>query len=134
MLSPHLKDPLSAISSSISILNNMVIDCSFFATKAILSFLRTVKFTLSRSLTPSTVFDNPSTVRISLPTSLSISNPTKGYRLLDAGSSSTVSLSSSFFLEVACLDFDLLAENRSMNDCSSLAFSSFFLFCCFFRR
>ena len=76
MLRPHLKLPLSGVSSSMRILKSIVIACSLFPTKAILSFLRTVKLTLLRSFTPSTSFVSPSTVRISLPTSLSISKPT----------------------------------------------------------
>ena len=66
MLSPHLKLPLSGSSSSVSILKSMVIACSLFATKAILSFLRTVKLTLLSSFAPSTSFVSPSTVRITL--------------------------------------------------------------------
>ena len=42
--------------------------------------------------------------------------------------SSSVIFSSSFLREVACFDFDALALNRWMKVCSSLIFSSFFLF------
>lgn len=69
----------------------------------------------------------PFTVRISFPSSLSGVKPIKGYFLLDAGISSTVRLSSSFRLEVACFDFDLLAENLSIKAFNSFIFPPLFI-------
>ena len=86
------------------------------------------KLTLSSTFTPSTVFESPSTNRMSLPASRSGEKPTKGYLRLDAGISSSVMESRIFLRLVACRDFDLLAENRWMKLCSSRIFSSFFLF------
>lgn len=67
---PHLNSPESGSISPFIILNKVVIAISF-PTKAILSSLFTLKLTLSKTLTPSIVLDNPSTTNISLPTSLS---------------------------------------------------------------
>ena len=84
-------------------MNNVVTAISL-PIRAILSPLLTMKLTLSKTLTPSTVFDKSLTANISLPTSLSGVNPTKGYFLLEGWISSKVILSNNFFLEVACLD------------------------------
>ena len=57
-----------------------------------------------------------------------------GYFLLDGFISSRTILSSNFFLDVACLLLDALAENLAIKSCNSLIFSSFFLlesFICF---
>ena len=51
---------------------------SFSPTKAILSPRLTMNETLSSSFTPSTVFETSVTNRMSLPTSRSCVNPTKG--------------------------------------------------------
>ena len=123
---PHFIVPSSGSSSSASILKSIVIACSDSPMKATLSVRLRVKETLLRSFTPSTVLDMPLTLRTSFPSSLSILKPMKGYFLDDAGISSTVSLSRSFLLAVAC--FDLFAEKRLMNSWSSLIFSSAFLF------
>ena len=48
-------------------------------------------------------------------------NRIKGYFLEETGISSTVSFSRSFFLEVACLDFEALEEKRRIKALSSLA-------------
>ena len=125
---PHLMLPSSGSSSSASILKSIVMVCSDSPMKATLSVRLRVKETLFRSFTPSTVLDMPLTLRTSFPSSLSILKPMKGYFLDEAGISSTVSLSRSFLLAVACLDFDLFAEKRLMNSWSSLIFSSAFLF------
>ena len=61
--------------------------------------------------TPSTSLERFSTVSISFPTSLSILKPTNGYLLLEGCISSRVIFSSNFFLLVACLDLEALAEN-----------------------
>ena len=53
---------------------------------------------------------------------------TKGYLLFETFNSSKVNFSNSFFLEVACLDFEALALNLAINSCNSLAFASFLLF------
>ncbi len=79
------------------------------------------------SCSPSTILLRLATVKISLPGSRSMVKPTKGYRREEAGISSTSSFSSSFRREVACLDLDLLAENRWMKLCSSRILSSVFL-------
>ena len=76
---------------------------------------------------------------MSLPASRSGVNCTKGYLRLEAGISSSWMESKIFLRLVACLDLDLLAENRWMKACSSLIFSSFFLFwlrisCCISRE
>ena len=126
--------PSSGCSSSARILKSMVIACSDSPMNATLSVLERVKETLLSSFTPSTVLEMPLTLRTSLPSSLSIVKPIYGYFLDDAGSSSTVSLSSSFLLEVACLDLDLLAEKRWINSCNSFIFSSVFLFWLFIIR
>ena len=52
----------------------------------------------------------------------------KGYLRDDGRMSSSVILSSSFFRDDACLDFEALALNRAMNVFSSSICSSFFLF------
>ena len=128
METPHFMLPSSGSSSSASILKRAVIACSDSPMKATLSVLERVKETLLRSFTPSTVLDTPLTLSTSFPRSRSILKPMKGYFLEEAGISSTVSLSRSFLLAVACLDFDLLAEKRFMNSWSSFIFSSAFLF------
>ena len=74
MVVPHLKVPASGSSSSIKILNSVVVAISSSPTKAILSPLFTRKLTFR----PSTVLVRPSTARISLPGSRSILKPTKG--------------------------------------------------------
>ena len=78
MVVPHLKVPASGSSSSIKILNSVVVAISSSPTKAILSPLFTRKLTLSSTFRPSTVLVRPSTARISLPGSRSILKPTKG--------------------------------------------------------
>ena len=125
---PHLTLPSSGSSSPMRILNIVVCASSFSPTKAILSFLPTMKETLSRSFTPSMVFDTSVTNRISLPTSRSRSKPTNGYRREDAGISSTESLSRSRRRDVACLLLALLAAKRAMKVWSSAIFSSLRLF------
>ena len=124
---PHLNSPASASISPFIILNKVVIAISL-PTKAIFSSLFTLKLTLSKTLTPSIVLDNPSTTNMSLPTSLSGLNPTNGYLLLDGWISSKVILSNNFLRDVACLDLEALALNLAMKSCNSLIFSSFFLF------
>ena len=131
---PHLKLPESGVSSSIRILKSIVTARSSSEINAILSSRPTVNLTFLSISTPSAFLHISSTESTSLPSSLSGVNPIYGYFLLDAGISSTVIFSRSFLLDVAWLDFDLLAENRSINDLSSLIFSSAFLFCCFIIR
>ena len=80
--------------------------------KAILSPLFTLKLILSNIFTPSIVLESSSRVKISLPTSLSIANPTKGYLLVEGAISSSVIFSSNFLREVACLDLEALALKR----------------------
>ena len=133
MLTPHLNEPESASVSSIKTLKRAVIAISL-PRRAIFSPLATVKETFLNSVIPFSLLDRSVTVKMSLPASLSISKPINGYLRLDAGNSSTVNLSSSFLREVACLDFDLFAEKREIKLCSSLIFSSFFLFCCLIIR
>jgi len=101
---------------------------SLVPTKAILSPLYTVKLTLSRTFSPSMVLLKSTTVRISLPTSLSGLKDTKGYLRLDGLISSKSIFSNIFLREVACLDLDALALKRLINSWSCFAFSSFFLF------
>ena len=57
-----------------------------------------------------------------------------GYFRLEGLMSSNWIFSRARFLEVACLDLEALAENRWMNSCSSLIFSSFFRFASFIWR
>ena len=83
--------------------------------KATLSSLSSLKDTLSKTLTPSTVLVKPSTSRTSFPISLSGVNPTYGYLLLDGCISSTCNLSNCFFLEVACFALEALELNLAMN-------------------
>ena len=128
MLIPHLNSPSSGSNSPIIILNNVVTANSFSLRKAILSPLFTRKVTLSKTLTPSIVLLMESAKKISLPGSLSIEKLTNGYFREDAGISSIESLSISLRRAVACLDFDLFAEKRCTKLCSSLIFSSVFLF------
>ena len=103
MDAPHLTDPESGSSSPIRILNSIVTASSFFPIIAILSSFPTIKLMWSSSFVPSTVLETSVTNNLSFPGSRSALNPTQGYRLLEAGSSSTVILSSSFLLDVACL-------------------------------
>ena len=125
---PHLKLPSSGCISPANICISAVWPASLSPTRAILSLRFMTKLTLSSTFTPSTVFESPSTNRMSLPASRSGEKPTKGYLRLDAGISSSVMESRIFLRLVACRDFDLLAENRWMKLCSSRIFSSFFLF------
>ena len=78
METPHLKVPSSGCSSSIRILNSMVIACSLSPIKATLSVRPRVKLTLFRSFTPSTVLEMPLTWSTSFPSSRSMSKPMKG--------------------------------------------------------
>ena len=128
MDAPHLTDPESGSSSPIRILNSIVTASSFFPIIAILSSFPTIKLMWSSSFVPSTVLETSVTNSLSFPGSRSALNPTQGYRLLEAGSSSTVILSSSFLLDVACLDLERFAENRAINVCNSAIFCSAFLF------
>jgi hypothetical protein len=52
----------------------------------------------------------------------------KGYFRDDAGRSSRVSFSRSFFLDVACLALEALDEKRWINSVSSLALAASFRF------
>ena len=54
-----------------------------------------------------------------------------GYLRLDGRMSSNSIFSRARFLEVACLDLEAFAENRWINSCSSLIFSSFLRFAYF---
>ena len=74
------------------------------------------------------VLRRPSTVTTSLPWARSALNWMKGYLRDEGRMSSSVILSSSFFRDDACLDFEALALNRAMNAFSSSICSSFFAF------
>ena len=124
MLTPHLIEPSSGWISSARICIMAVCAISFSPMNAILSPFATVKEMSLSTFTPSIVLLMRSTVRTSLPISRSMVKPTYGYFLEEAGNSSTVSLSMSFLLEVACLDLDLFAAKRAIKFCSSLIFSS----------
>jgi hypothetical protein len=80
---PHLYSPLSASNSPIKILNIVVLAIPSGPTKAILSPFSTLKLTSLRISFPSIVLDKFSTVKSSLPASLSALNPTYGYFLED---------------------------------------------------
>ena len=75
---PHLNVPSSGCSSSMRILNSMVIACSLSPMNATLSVRPRVKLTLFSSFTPSTVLEMPLTCNTSLPSSRSMSKPMNG--------------------------------------------------------
>ena len=83
--------------------------------KATLSSLSNLNVTLSKTLTPSIVFVNPSTSNTSFPISRSGVNPTYGYLLLEGCISDTSNFSSCFFLEVACFALEAFELNLAMN-------------------
>ena len=96
VVTPHLKVPSSGSSSSMRILNRVVMAISFSATKAILSPRFTRKDTLSQHLHAVHGLGQ-ALHRQDLLARLPVHGlkPTKGYRREEAGISSTVSLSSS---------------------------------------
>lgn len=67
---PHLNSPSSGSNSPAKILNRVVFASSFEPTNATLSFAFKINETLSKTLTPSTVFEILETVKISFPISL----------------------------------------------------------------
>ena len=128
VVTPHLYVPASGSSSPVIILKRVVIETGS-PTNATFSHGRSVKLTLSSTFLSPTVAEITSTVSISLPASLSGLNATYGKRREETGISAKSSESSSFFLLVACFDFEAFAENRAINSLSSAALSSAFLFC-----
>ena len=82
---------------------------------AVLSPGRKIKLMLSRIVSPSILTVRFSTVRRSLPISRSALKLMNGYLRLDGTISSNSILSSIFLREVACLDFEALAEKRATN-------------------
>ena len=98
------------------------------------SFGLTVNEMLSKILTPSTLFETPSTRNISLPISRNVSKLIYGYLRDEGWISSSVILSSCFLRDVACFDFDALAEKRAIKSCSSLICSSFLALACDCKR
>ena len=97
---------------------------SFCPIKAVLSPGRKIKLMLSRMTSPSILTERFSTVKRSFPISRSALKLINGYLRLDGTISSSSILSSIFLREVACLDFEALAEKRATNSCSCLIFSS----------
>ena len=70
---------------------------------------------LSRTFTPSIVFEIFSTNNTSFPISRAGLKSIYGYLRLDGFISSSSIFSRAFFLEVACLDFEALALNLEIN-------------------
>ena len=87
-----------------------------------------MKLILSRMVSPSILTERFSTVKRSLPISRSALKLINGYFRLDGTISSSSILSSIFLREVACFDFEALAEKRATNSCNCLIFSSAFAF------
>ena len=131
VVTPHLYEPSSGSSSPARILNIVVFASSFPPTNAILSSWLTVNEILSSTFTPSMVFEMPSTKSTSFPISRSGRKSMYGYLRLDGRISSSWIFSRARFLDVACFDLEAFAEKRWINSCSSLIFSSFFLFASF---
>lgn len=71
-------------------------------------------------------FERPSTMSTSFPISRFGRKSMYGYLRLEGRISSSCIFSKARFLDVACFDFDALAENLDINSCNSLIFSSFF--------
>src|SRR5690606_27126859 len=112
VVTPQLYSPASASSSPITIWKKVVFARPFGPTKAILSPLLTTKLTLSSTFSLSTVLVKPSTLRSCLPASRSDLKCRNGYFRFEGRISSSVILSSCFFRDVACFDFEAFAENR----------------------
>ena len=131
---PHLYVPSSGSISPIRIWNSVVLASSLLPTNATLSSCPNVKEMLSNTFSPSMVLLSPSTVNTSFPISRFGRKSMYGYLRLDGCISSSWIFSNARFLEVACLDFEAFALNLEINSCSSLIFSSFFLFASFIWR
>ena len=126
-----MKVPSSGSISPVSIWKKVVAAIVLLPTKATLSSLFMTNEISSSTLTPSIVLEICSTVRTSLPISLSGLKSIYGYLRLDGFISSSCIFSRACLREVACLDFDAFALNRWMKLWSSFIFSSFFLFASF---
>ena len=112
MVTPQRKPPLSGSSSPARIWNRVVLARLLPPTKAILSPLRTVRVRLLSTGTPSMALDRSVISRIMSPQGRSGLNATCGYFLEEIGISSSVSFSSSFLREVACLALEALELKR----------------------
>ena len=119
MVVPHSNLPASGTVISLIASKKCVTADGSLLMKAIFSFLLTLKVTLSKRVLPSTVFFKFSTFKIWFPTSLSGWKMIPGYLRFEGSISSIVNFSKAFFLEVACLLLDALAENRAMKSISA---------------